>query len=32
VSAQPFIRPALDEDMRKARAAMRAVFERRGLV
>lgn len=25
--AQPYIRPAIDEDMRSARAAMRAIFE-----
>jgi HK97 gp10 family phage protein len=26
--AQPYIRPAIDEDMRSARSAMRAIFER----
>jgi HK97 gp10 family phage protein len=30
MAAQPFVRPALDEDLGKARAAMRDVFEQEG--
>jgi HK97 gp10 family phage protein len=32
MAAQPYIRPALDEDMKTARAAMRKVFEESGAV
>ena len=32
IAAHPYIRPALDEDMGKARAAMRKVFEQSGLI
>lgn len=32
MAAQPYIRPTLDRDMRKARGAMKAVFEEEGML